>query len=97
MDSTEASAGMPVRTGWLLTSLTNMMVSLRIQQASRSRLTDPVLWQAEWTANLTVAAGLCRSATEVEDQAVIEVMQVMLLAEQFSLSSTYRQVMLSMC
>jgi hypothetical protein len=33
MDSTEAIAGMPVRLGWMLTSLTNMLVALRVPQA----------------------------------------------------------------
>jgi hypothetical protein len=33
MDSAEAIVAMPVRFGWMLTSLTNMPIALRIQQA----------------------------------------------------------------
>jgi hypothetical protein len=33
LDSTEAVAGMPVRFRWMLTSLTNMLIAFRIQQA----------------------------------------------------------------
>jgi hypothetical protein len=33
MDFTEAIAVMPARFGWMLTSLTNMLIALRVHQA----------------------------------------------------------------